>query len=212
MAAIFVCPSPIPVVGMDEATLVRAVEPFFSTKGVGKGTGLWLVDGAWPWFPARRRPNHSKPIRRWNQYRALAACRDCARGIEGGLLLKIAPPPVMRETVLLVDDEDLVRASTAAMLTELGYEVTETDSAEQALRLMREGLRPNLLVTDHLMPGMSGVDLARIVRSQKPDTKILVVSGYAEAEGVAPDLPRLAKPFRSEDLAASLADLRSGRW
>ena len=198
-------------VGMDEATLARATEPFFSTKGIGKGTGLGLsmahglasqLGGA---LTIQSRRGMGTNVELWLP---VAIAPEELKGDSP----KIAPPPVMRETVLLVDDEDLVRASTAAMLTELGYEVTETDSAEQALRLMREGLRPNLLVTDHLMPGMSGVDLARIVRSQKPDTKILVVSGYAEAEGVAPDLPRLAKPFRSEDLAASLADLRSGRW
>jgi CheY-like chemotaxis protein len=60
------------------------------------------------------------------------------------------------------------------------------------------------------MPGMTGTDLARTIRSQWPDTLILVVSGYAESEGVAPDLPRLTKPFRNDELAASLAGLRTG--
>jgi CheY-like chemotaxis protein len=110
-------------------------------------------------------------------------------------------------TVLLVDDEDVVRLSTADMLIELGYKVVEASSAEEALRLLNRGLNPQLVVTDHLMPGMSGTELARTLQSQRQGIKVLVISGYAETAGVAPDLPRLAKPFRSSELGASLAAL-----
>ena len=110
---------------------------------------------------------------------------------------------------MLVDDEELVRASTADMLAELGYEVVEARSAEEALRLVEEGLAPDLLVTDHLMPGRSGTDLARELRGRWRDLPMLLVSGYAEAEGVAPDLTRLIKPFRQADLAAKLRELDS---
>ena len=110
-------------------------------------------------------------------------------------------------TVLLVDDEDLVRASTADMLTDMGYTVVEATSAEEALRLLSDGLRPDLLVTDHLMPGMSGTDLARETCKRMPGTPVLIISGYAEVEGMAPDLPRLSKPFRQADLAFSVAEL-----
>jgi CheY-like chemotaxis protein len=89
-------------------------------------------------------------------------------------------------SVLLVDDEDLVRMSTAAMLTVVGYDVFEAESAEEALRMVRAGLRPDLLVTDHLMPRMNGTDLARAIRFQMQETLVLIVSGYAESEGVAP--------------------------
>jgi CheY-like chemotaxis protein len=109
-------------------------------------------------------------------------------------------------TVLLVDDEDLVRSSTADILADLGYAVVEASSAEEALRLVTQGLRPDLLVTDHLMPGMDGVELARLLKQQLPALRVLVISGYAEAEGVAADLPRLEKPFRRADLARVLAD------
>jgi CheY-like chemotaxis protein len=97
--------------------------------------------------------------------------------------------------------------STADMLAELGYSVIEAASAKEALRLIDEGMRFDLLVTDHLMPGMSGTDLARVVRSSRYDLPVLLVSGYAENEGIAPDLPRLTKPFRKDELAASLAQL-----
>jgi CheY-like chemotaxis protein len=109
--------------------------------------------------------------------------------------------------VLLVDDEDLVRASTSDMLKELGYEVQEAASAEEALRLLTGDYEPEVLVTDHLMPGMSGADLARKVREEHPSAKVLMISGYAEVEGIAADLPRLTKPFRSTDLAQSLSKL-----
>jgi CheY-like chemotaxis protein len=111
-------------------------------------------------------------------------------------------------TALLVDDEDLVRMSTADMLGDLGFEVVEASSAEEALRLVGGGLDPDLVVTDHLMPGLSGVELARDLRSRRPDLPVLIVSGYADAEGLAPGLPRLTKPFRSAELAVSLAALR----
>jgi CheY-like chemotaxis protein len=111
-------------------------------------------------------------------------------------------------TALLVDDEDLVRMSTADMLMDLGYEVVEAGSAEEALRLMGEGLHADLLVTDHLMPGLSGVDLVRDLRSRRRNLPVLIVSGYADLDGIAPGLPRLTKPFRHAELAASLKALR----
>lgn len=110
-------------------------------------------------------------------------------------------------TVLLVDDEELVRMSTADMLNDLGYEVAEACSAEEALKLLDAGLYPDLLVTDHLMPGMNGAELARHAASRRPGLLVLIVSGYAEAEGIAPGLARLAKPFRNAELASSLVAL-----
>lgn len=115
--------------------------------------------------------------------------------------------PVTKGTALLVDDEELVRMSTADMLIDLGFDVVEAVSAEEALRLIANGLTPDLLITDHLMPGMSGGELARDLRSRQPDLPILVVSGYADAEGLEPDLQRLTKPFRNAELAASLSAL-----
>ncbi|ONF97314.1 response regulator [Sphingomonas jeddahensis] len=93
------------------------------------------------------------------------------------------------------------------MLNDLGFEVVEAGSAEDALRLLQTGRKPDLLVTDHLMPGMSGAELAQNARALHPALPILVVSGYAEEEGITPDLPRLTKPFRNADLAASLLAL-----
>jgi CheY-like chemotaxis protein len=92
------------------------------------------------------------------------------------------------------------------MLTELGFTVVEADSAERALTLLNGGLGMDILVTDHLMSGMNGTELARLVQESHPETQILIISGYAEVDGVAPDLPRLSKPFRRKQLADMLTD------
>jgi CheY-like chemotaxis protein len=97
--------------------------------------------------------------------------------------------------------------STADMLIDLGFDVAEASSAEEALKLIRTGMNPDLLVTDHLMQGMTGAELAREARALNPTLPVLVVSGYAEVDGIAPDLPRLTKPFRNAELAASLLAL-----
>ena len=93
------------------------------------------------------------------------------------------------------------------MLADLGYQVIEAASGEEALQLLDAGQQFDLLVTDHLMPGISGTDLARMVRAARPETAILLVSGYADREGLDPDLRRLNKPFRESELKASLSHL-----
>ncbi len=107
-----------------------------------------------------------------------------------------------------MDDEELVRTTTAEMLTGLGYRVVEAKSAEDALKLIGSGGPFDLLVTDHLMPGMTGTELALEVQERYPALPVLVISGYADVDEIAPDLPRLTKPFRQSDLAASLAALK----
>jgi PAS domain S-box-containing protein len=191
--------------GMDETTLQRAIEPFFSTKGVGRGTGLGLsmVHGLAAQLGGGLDIT-SKPGLGTCVALYLPISDEEAQQSERSEDSK-APPGV--GTALLVDDEELVRASTADMLTELGYAVVEARSAEEALRLIDEGLAPALLVTDHLMPGQSGSDLAHQLRGRWQSLPVLLVSGYAEAEGVAPDLVRLIKPFRQADLAAKLREL-----
>jgi CheY-like chemotaxis protein len=196
-------------VGMDEATLARAVEPFFSTKGIGKGTGLGLsmahglaaqLGGA---LTVQSRLEVGTNVQLWLPVSDLVINND-----DSAAMPTVAAE--VRGLALLVDDEAVVRASTAALLEDLGYQVQEAASAEAAIALIGGGLRPDLIVTDHLMPGMTGVDLARTLREKAPDLPVLIVSGYAEADGIAPDLPRLTKPFKRAELAASLASL--GSW
>ena len=196
-------------VGMDESVKARAVEPFFSTKGIGKGTGLGLsmahglalqLGGA---LTIQSRLGLGTNIEIW--------LPSTDEPVQAGNQQQISTPSgAPLGTALLVDDEPLVRAAAADMLTDLGYAVLEAASAEEAIRLIGGGLKPQLLVTDHLMSGMSGTELARRVLSELPGTQVLLVSGYAESDGVAVDLPRMVKPFSSNELAAKLASL-SGR-
>ena len=97
------------------------------------------------------------------------------------------------------------------MLADLGYDVLEADSAEAAMDVVRNGARLDIVVTDHLMPKMTGADLARAIKAMRPGVPVLVISGYAESEGIEPALPRLSKPFRKDELAASLASLMGNR-
>jgi len=77
------------------------------------------------------------------------------------------------------------------------------------LQMVQGGLTPDLLVTDHLMPGMTGARLVRKMKALRPSLRALIVSGYAEADGIDPDITRLTKPFRSIELAESLSTLAS---
>jgi CheY-like chemotaxis protein len=194
---------------MDEDTLRRATEPFFTTKQVGEGTGLGLsaVQGlaeqsggafrleskvgrgtiATLWLPASEQPV-TEPV----------VDRD-----EVAL-------PVLADTksVLLVDDEELVRTGIAAMLTEVGYQVSEAGSAYEALDLLNDGLAIEVLITDYAMPGMTGAELARAARSLKPDLHVLLITGYAAvSDREAGDLRRLAKPFGQARLVAAIDEL-----
>lgn len=192
-------------VGMDAETKARAVEPFYSTKGIGKGTGLGLsmVHGLMAQLGG-----------------GLAIDSAPGKGTRVDLWLMESKPAEMaarqvgaatelngRGRVLLVDDEEIVRISTADMLQELGFHVVEAESAEQALAIVDAGDPLSLLITDHLMPGMSGAELARLVRHRRPSLPVLLLSGYTDVAEIAPDLPRLAKPFLRDELAGCIATL-----
>jgi PAS domain S-box-containing protein len=196
--------------GMDEATRARAIEPFFSTKGVGQGTGLGLsmahglasqLGGA---LTIESRPGAGAKIMMWlplsvdplvsNERSERAGASAAEAGV-----------------VLLVDDEAHIRSVTAEMLTELGFQVHEATTPENALSAVHAGFEPDILVTDHLMPGMTGVELAYAVQAILPHVRVLVISGFAEVESLDASLHRLAKPFLQSDLAAALAEIRSAR-
>jgi len=194
--------------GMPPETVARAIEPFFSTKGLGQGTGrgLSMVHGLAAQLGGALRidsePGHGTRIELWLPQ---AEASRAATPPEPSVERKIARRK--RGVALLVDDEDLVRASTADMLLELGYKVVEAASAAEALVAVDAGLKPDVVVTDHLMPGMTGSELAERLASSDRPTPVLIISGYAEAEGLSATLPRLTKPFRQTELASALADL-----
>ena len=193
--------------GMDEDTLARATEPFFTTKGVGQGTGLGLsmVFGLAAQSGGK-----------------LRLTSTLGEGTTAELVLPVSTssedliafdadlesPVPGAGTILLVDDEELVRMSVADGLRDLGYKVVEAASASGALERLREGLEPDILLTDHMMPGMTGAALAREARSRLPKLQILMITGYAN---LRPDetkgLEVLAKPFQQAALAIKVAEL-----
>jgi len=193
--------------GMDEVTRARAIEPFFSTKGVGQGTGLGLsmahglasqLGGA---LTIDSAPGAGADIAIW-----LPRSAEPLVAEESAVSLGVAGAAA--GVVLLVDDEPHIRAITADMLGELGFHVHEASAPEAALAAVQEGLKPDILVTDHLMPGMTGAELARAVKALLPSVGALIVSGFAEVENLDPSLHRLSKPFVQRDLANALADLK----
>jgi PAS domain S-box-containing protein len=193
-------------IGMDAGTIAKAIEPFFTTKGVGQGTGLGLsmVHGLAAQLGG---------VLTIDSTLGAGTAIHLWLPVTEALPEQVAEMPEVdlgradRGTAMVVDDEDLVRASTAHMLGELGFRIVEARSAEEALALLAKTSDVDLLVTDHLMPGITGTDLAIRVRAERPAMRVLIVSGYAESKGVSPDLPRLTKPFRQVDLAKCLSHL-----
>ncbi len=195
--------------GMDPVTLARAIEPFYSTKGVGKGTGLGLsmVHGlaaqSGGVLMLRSQPGEGTCAEIWLPVASAAAERV---GGAGGA----APPHTRPLVVLLVDDEELVRLGTAEMLGDLGHIVIEAGSGSQALELLRTGTEPDLVITDYLMPGMTGTELAAEIRKVHPAVPMLLATGYANLAGdEMANLPLLTKPFRQAEVAARIAELMS---
>jgi CheY-like chemotaxis protein len=111
-----------------------------------------------------------------------------------------------------VDDDALVLMNTAAMLEDLGHVVTEAFSGDAALKLMRDGHEFDLVITDHAMPRMTGMDLAKALRAEWPRLPIVMATGYAELpEGNVLNLPKLSKPFDQAQLEDAVATAFSMR-
>ncbi len=190
-------------IGMDEATLARAFEPFFTTKEEGRGTGLGLatvygiVRQSSGYVTVTSAPGKGSTF--------VVHLPISARAREAA-----APPPDARvavggtEMVLVVEDEAMVRSFVREVLVEAGYQVLEASGPEQALELCgRENGSLQLLLTDVVMPMMSGTELATRAVAMCPSVKVVFMSGYTDdAFGKAPEPTRilLRKPFSSQAL------------
>ncbi len=196
--------------GMDEVTRQRIFEPFFTTKGEGRGTGLGLA----------------------TVYGIVAAANggilvysEPGRGSSFKVYLPTvdapvaSPDPVRSETVevgtgtiLLVEDNAQVRALTNAILEDAGFSVNAFSSAEQALdRATRGAISPDLLLTDMVLGGISGLELSRLLRRRFPNLGVIFMSGYTEetaeiADAMSdPNVRFLEKPFRRAALLAMIS-------
>jgi PAS domain S-box-containing protein len=190
--------------GMTEETLGRATEPFFTTKGVGKGTGLGLsmVHGMSEQMGGRlllkSREGQGTTAEIWLptatsdsvQVQTTVACE----AICGGSF-----------RVLAVDDDALVLFNTVAMLEDLGHTVLQANSGAAALEVLRHS-SVDLIITDQVMPTMTGTQLLTAVKSQWPDVRGILATGYAELPiESAVNALKLSKPFTEQDLARILA-------
>ncbi|WP_025662629.1 response regulator [Rhizobium sp. IBUN] len=200
--------------GMDEPTLARATEPFFTTKGPGKGTGLGLsmVQGlaaqSGGALELASRPGAGTSVSVW-----LPVAGTSSDPVAGGRVDDAfdAPPVTGELTVLVVDDDPLVSMGTVAMLEDLGHIAVEVTSASQALQLLGEEKRFDIVITDHSMPGMTGAELSRIILDSFSSLPIILASGYAELpddQGLT-ELIRLTKPFSQDQLKEALQQAKT---
>ena len=195
--------------GMDEATLARARDPFFTTKPLGKGTGLGLamVHG----FAVQSGGTLALRSRKGRGTTAEIWLPVALRSVEPQLATPEhahrLPRPVEPATILAVDDDGLVLMNTAAMIEELGHRPIKAANAEQALELLAKNDDIQLVITDQAMPGMTGVQLAQAIRAEHPDLPIVLVTGYSEIpDAEAVGLSIMGKPFSEESLALVIGD------
>jgi CheY-like chemotaxis protein len=196
--------------GMDEATRERAMEPFFTTKGVGKGTGLGLpmVHGVAEQSGGRLILKSRKGAGTTAELWLPVASQNAEASGRPQLGEDKSESAGRQLVVVAVDDDSLVLINMVAMLEDLGHVVHAANSGKQAIEVIRRAGGVDLVITDQVMPQMTGPQLSEVIRADWPDLPIILATGYAElATGEAIRLPRLAKPFTQRDLAQAVAVL-----
>ena len=192
--------------GMDRATLSHVFEPFFTTKPVGKGTGLGL---AMVYGIVKQSGGGIRVESEADRGTGFRLYLPAVEGESSGLVERSGTQHVLggTETILIAEDEPDLRDLTRIFLEGFGYRVLEAGSADEALKIaqsFRE--RIHLLLTDVIMPGMSGRQLAEKILSSRPETKIVYMTGYTDDMVVQykvlePGVQLLQKPFTKVDLA-----------
>jgi len=192
--------------GMDDETLANATTPFFTTKGIGKGTGLGLpmVQGLMAQSGGKlilkSRSGEGTTAELWLP----VAAETTARKQEP--VMEAASAGGGSFNILAVDDDVLVLMNTVFMLEDLGHTVLQAHSGEEALKLLEDHNNVHLVITDHAMPRMTGSQLAAAIAECLPALPVILATGYAELPpGSNNDLLRLAKPFNQDQLAAVIA-------
>jgi PAS domain S-box-containing protein len=197
--------------GMDEETISHIFEPFFTTKEQGKGTGLGLATVHGIVEQSNGAVVVASTVGEGSVFRVFLPVTP-----EGADADRVATPIGEMhgsETLLLVEDEEMVRQLVGRVLRELGYEVFETSSGEEALSVSDSLECPiDLLVTDVVMPGMNGRELAELLTVSRPTTRVLFMSGYTEEAIVHRDVfggetEFIGKPFTPQELAQKIRDV-----
>ncbi len=198
--------------GMDDTTVQRAIEPFFTTKGVGKGTGLGLsmVQGMAAQSGGRFLLSSKMGVGTTAEIWLPVAEPEAP---DANAAADLDPDAGRRSTVrnlrvLAVDDDALVLLNTAGMLEDLGHKVFQAISAQDALEVLRAESPIDLVITDQSMPRMTGHQLAAQIKIEWPDLPVIIATGYAELSAdIAGDLPRLGKPFGEWQLRQVIDDV-----
>ena len=199
--------------GMDAETQRQVFDPFFTTKAEGKGTGLGLstvygiVRQHNGWIAVESTVDAGTIFRVYIPETVAATATDAAENLDA--------TPGGSETILYVEDDAAVRRTTARILRNLGYTVLTAEDAEAALDLVKErGASIDLLVTDVIMPGMNGAQLADCVRRLHRKVKVLYATGYPAdylgRRGLADGVDVLNKPFQRDDLASKVREILDG--
>ncbi len=193
--------------GMDKETQARIFEPFFTTKGPGKGTGLGLATVYGIVKQARGSIDVASEVGRGTSFRVYLPRVDESPILASSSAPTPPEPKGGKETLLIVEDDAAVRALTRAVLSAQSYGVIEAVDADDALRWVAENDRPiDLLLTDVVMPGMSGRVLAEHMELLRPGIKVMYMSGYTDDAVVRngliqEEIPFLQKPFSPDTLA-----------
>ena len=200
-------------VGMAPEVKQRVFEPFFTTKESGKGTGLGL---SMVYGFVRQSEGHieiDSAVDEGTTVRILLPRSEKAERSAGSVrALSPAPRRGNGETILVVEDDDKVRQVTVSALGTLGYEVIEAETGDEALSVLRDGSGIDLVLSDVKMPGAtSGIDLARRVGAEWPWIKVLLTSGYIEAEADVEQFEVIFKPYRVTELAERMHELLESR-
>jgi PAS domain S-box-containing protein len=196
--------------GMDGDTLEHATEPFFTTKGVGKGTGLGLAmvrgltEQSGGTLTIDSELGKGATITLWLP----AAQGDATGAAELTPAPEIVADNAKAMKILVVDDDFLVAMNTSAMLEDLGHEVVEVHSGQLALDELSRVADFDLMITDQAMPQMTGIQLIAAARTKLPGLPVILATGYAELpQGADQSIPRLSKPFFQADLERALSQV-----